>query len=98
MGIQAKAEAEAAEENATKVAEGLPTTRLSMKLKVKKSILEKFRMKRAQSQAPTFGSLTTLGGVVASCVLLAVAVGGYALGVRKQHAGITNSDEKELLD
>merc|ERR1711959_785269 len=84
--IQAEAEAKAAEENATKAAEGAPTTRLYLKLKVKNSILEKFKMNRAQRKAPIFGSLTTVGGVVASCVLLAVAAGGYALGVRKQHA------------
>merc|ERR1711865_251306 len=53
---------------------------------------------RRQAERATFGSLTTLGGVVAGCVLLAVAVGGFALGVRRQRVLTVNSDETELLD
>merc|ERR1711959_159835 len=86
----------AAEINATEAAEGI--TKLYVKMKIKQSIEKKFQMNKARRQAPTFGTLTTLGGVVASCVLLAVAAGGYAFGVHRQRKAMTNNNEEELLE
>eukprot|EP00747_Dinoflagellata_sp_TGD_P194055 gnl/TRDRNA2_/TRDRNA2_61030_c0_seq1.p1 gnl/TRDRNA2_/TRDRNA2_61030_c0~~gnl/TRDRNA2_/TRDRNA2_61030_c0_seq1.p1 ORF type:complete len:160 (-),score=51.38 gnl/TRDRNA2_/TRDRNA2_61030_c0_seq1:192-671(-) len=87
----AKGEQLAVEMNKT---EGL----YDMSSKIRKSMKAKFNAKRARGQAPTFGTLTALAGVVGSCVLLAVAAGGYAFGVHRQRTAITNYDEKELLE
>ena len=62
---EGKAEVEE-EEPATKDLTGtLPTRLYSTKLKIKKSIMEKFSAKQARRQAPIFAGLTTLGGAAA---------------------------------
>merc|ERR1712196_210166 len=87
--------------NTTDDIQGANATQAWVVLKTQLSFEKKFREKRALRQVPIFGNLTMLGGIVCSCILLAVALGGYAMGARSIDVSRKQrhvSDQTELLE